>query len=117
MTDREDMIMIKSEELKRYQLIGKVFDKSINQQEAAELIGISDRQVRRIVRRVKVEGEVGVIHRLRGKQGCRRIAQGVRDRILELYGQRYNGFGPTLASEKLWELDRLKVSDETLRLW
>ena len=117
MGDREDMIMIKSEELKRYQLMGKVFDKSIDQQEAAEMLGISDRQVRRIVRRVKVEGERGVIHRLRGKQGCRRIAQGVRDRILELYVQRYNGFGPTLASEKLGELDRLKVSDETLRLW
>jgi len=39
---REDILMIKSEELKRYQLMGKVFDKSINQQEAAELLGISD---------------------------------------------------------------------------
>lgn len=114
---REDILMIKPEELKRYQLIGKVFDKSIDQQEAAELIGISDRQVRRIVRRVRVEGERGVIHRLRGRRGCRRVAQGVRVRILRLYRERYMGFGPTLASEKLWELDHLRISDETLRLW
>ena len=117
MGDREDILMIKPEELKRYQLIKKVFEKSINQQEVAELLGISDRQVRRIVRRVRVEGERGVIHRLRGRRGCRRIADGIRARILGLYRERYKGFGPTLASEKLWELDRLRVSDETLRLW
>jgi hypothetical protein len=109
--------MIKPEELKRYQLMGKVFDKSINQQEVAELLGLSDRQVRRIVRRVRAEGERGVIHRLRGRRGCRRIADAVRSRILGLYRERYNGFGPTLASEKLWELDHLRISDETLRLW
>ena len=117
MGHREDILMIKPEELKRYQLMGKVFDKSINQQEAAELLGISDRQVRRIVRRVRVEGNRGVIHRLRGRRGCRRIADAVRLRIVRLYRERYNGFGPTLASEKLWELDHLRISDETLRLW
>lgn len=117
MGHREDILMIKPEELKRYQLMGKVFDKSIDQQEAAELLGISDRQVRRIVRRVRVEGERGVIHRLRGRRGCRRVAEGVRVRILKLYRERYLGFGPTLASEKLWELDHLRISDETLRLW
>jgi Homeodomain-like domain len=117
MEDREGILMIRPDELKRYQLIGKIFDKNINQQEAAELLGISDRQVRRIVRRVRVEGERGVIHRLRGRQGCRRIPDNVRARVLELYQERYNDFGPTLASEKLLELDHLRVSDETLRLW
>ena len=71
MENREDILMIRPEELKRYQLISKVLDKNINQQEAAELLGISDRQVRRIVRRVRVEGERGIIHRLRGRRGCR----------------------------------------------
>lgn len=117
MEDREDILMIRPEELKRYQLVNKIFDKSISQQEAADFLGISDRQVRRIVRRVRAEGERGVIHRLRGLKGCRRIPDNIRSRVLELYRQRYNGFGPTLASEKLLELDHLRVSDETLRLW
>jgi len=117
MEDREGILMIRPDELKRYQLITKVFDKHIDQQEAAELLGLSDRQVRRIVRRVRIEGERGVIHRLRGLKGCRRIPDNIRSRVLELYQERYNGFGPTLASEKLLELDHLKVSDETLRLW
>lgn len=114
---REGILMIRPDELKRYQLISKVFDRNINQQEAAELLGISDRQVRRIIRRVRIEGECGVIHRLRGRRGCRRIPDNVRTRVLELYQERYNDFGPTLASEKLLELDHLRVSDETLRLW
>jgi hypothetical protein len=117
MGDREGILMIRPDELKRYQLINKVFDKHIDQQEAAELLGLSDRQVRRIVRRVRIEGERGVIHRLRGLKGCRRIPDNIRSRVLELYRERYNGFGPTLASEKLLELDHLRVSDETLRLW
>ncbi len=114
---REDMIMVKAEELKRYQVVGKIFDKNINQQEAASLLGITDRQVRRLVRRVRLEGERGVVHRSRGRKGRRRIAEAVRVRILDLYRERYQGFGPTLASEKLWELDHVRVSDETLRLW
>lgn len=117
MGNREDMIMIKPEELKRYQIVGKVFDKSINQQEAAEILDLSDRQVRRIVRRVRQEGERGVIHRSRGCKGSRCIDEAVRKKILELYRQRYEGFGPLLASEKLWEIDHIKINDETLRLW
>jgi len=117
MEGRKDILMIRAEEVKRYQLVGKIFDKSINQQEAAELLGLSDRQVRRIVKRVRNEGERGVIHRLRGRRGSRRISDAVRGKILALYEERYKGFGPTLATEKLWEVDQVRVSDETLRLW
>jgi transposase len=95
---REGMIMVKAEELKRYQVVGKIFDKNINQQEAASLLGITDRQVRRLVRRVRFEGERGVVHRGRGRKGRRRIAEVVRVRILDLYRERYQGFGPTLKS-------------------
>lgn len=117
MGHREDGIMVRPEELRRYQIVGKVFGGSVNQREAAEFLGISHRQMRRIVRRVRVEGERGIVHRSRGCRGRRRIDEAVRRRILELYAERYKGFGPTLASEKLWELDHIRVSDETLRLW
>lgn len=46
MENRKDMIMIRPEGIKRYQIVSKVFDKSINQQKAAEMLGLSDRQVR-----------------------------------------------------------------------
>jgi hypothetical protein len=73
--------------------------------------------VRRIVKRVKEEGESGVIHRLRGQGGSHRIDDEERQRIITRYQKQYEGFGPLLASEKLWEYDRIKVNDETLRLW
>lgn len=117
MDTTKDILMITQEEIRRYQVIQKVFDKDINQQEAAEYLDLCDRQIRRIVRRVRKEGERGTIHRLRGAKGCRRIQEAFKHRILELCRKQYVDFGPTLASEKLLERDKLKVCDETLRLW
>lgn len=117
MDQAKDILMITPEEIQRYQVIRKIFDKDINQQEAAEYLNLSDRQIRRIVRRVRKDGERGVMHRLRGARGCRRLDGSLKDRILELYRNQYADFGPTLASEKLLERDKINVCDETLRLW
>ena len=114
---RKDMIMISSEELRRLGIIKKVLGKEINQQEASEAIGISDRQVRRIVKRVRKEGERGIIHGLRGQEGSHRIKAEEKQKIVGLYRRKYEGFGPLLASEKLLEREKIKVCDETLRLW
>ena len=109
--------MVKGKELKRLEVIRKVLDKGINQQEAAEMLRISDRQVRRVVKRVREEGAGGVIHRWRGKEGRHRIAEKIKQKVIETYRRVYEGFGPVLASEKLWEREKIKVCDETLRLW
>src|SRR5271157_3366981 len=105
MDQDKDIIMMRSKELKRYQIIQAVLDKKINQQEASEYLGLSDRQIRRIVKRVRKEAERGVIHLSRGKviNGNRRRAD--RHKVLELYRKNYWDFGPTLASEKLFERD------------
>jgi hypothetical protein len=117
MDQDKDIVMMRSRELKRYQVIQKVLDKQINQQQASEYLGLSDRQIRRIVKRVRKQAERGVIHLLRGRavKGNRRRPD--KHKILELYRKNYWDFGPTLASEKLFERDGVKVCDETLRLW
>ena len=117
MDKKKDILMVKGKELKRLEIIRKVLDQQINQQDAAEVLRLSDRQVRRIVKRVREEGARGVIHRWRGKEGRHRIAEKIRRKVIETYRRVYEGFGPTLASEKLWERDKIKVCDETLRLW
>lgn len=117
MDEEKDMIMIRSKELMRLQIIQKIFGKQINQQEAAETLKLSDRQIRRIVKRVSEEGETGIIHRWRGKTGRRRINEKEKQKIIKTYRGIYAGFGPTLASEKMEEREGLKVNDETLRLW
>lgn len=113
----KDMIMVSSEELRRLGIIKKVLAGEINQQEASEVIGVSDRQVRRIVARVREEGDRGIVHGLRGAEGSHRAEEEQKQKILKLYRKQYEGFGPLLASEKLLERDKIKVCDETLRLW
>lgn len=113
----KDIVMMRKKELQRYQIICKVLSKEINQQEAAVYFKLTDRQVRRIVKRVKAEGEKGVIHGLRGKEGNRKLKAGYKQKIIGLYKKNYWDFGPVLASEKLLERDGVRVNDETLRLW
>jgi hypothetical protein len=111
------IIMARPKELRHLHVIRKVLDKEILQVEAAEILGLSSRQIRRTVKRVRLEGESGVIHRSRGRPSNRQIAEGIRDSVIGLYRSQYKGFGPTLAAEKLWERDRVQVHGETLRLW
>lgn len=114
---RKDIVMLSQRELKRLHVINKVLEGTISQAEAAEIISLSERQIRRIVKRIRQEGDEGIRHKSRGKESSRRLPQKVKDRVIQLYRQRYNGFGPTLATEKLFEMDAIEISDETLRRW
>ena len=116
MTDK-DMITMSRRETKRLHIIHQALDKRITQKTAAELIGLSSRQIRRILKRVRKEGDDGISHRSRGKASNRRFPQKVKDKALKLYREKYGDFGPTFACEKLLDVHKIKLSDETLRLW
>jgi hypothetical protein len=113
----EDIIMVRQGELKRLHVIQKVLEKVIKQVGAAEILSLSGRQIRRIVKRVRSEGSRGVIHKSRGRASNRRISDQTKEKIIKLYRGQYKDFGPTLASEKLLERERIQISDETLRGW
>src|SRR3989338_304247 len=113
----KDIIMATQEELKALHVIRKAIDKVITQKEAAEVITLSERQVRRKIKRVRKEGDKGIIHRLRGMPSNRAKLDKIKNKALTLFKTKYPDFGPTLASEKLFERDKIKVNDETLRLW
>ena len=113
----EDIVMFRQKELKRLHVIRKVLEKVIKQVEAAKILSLSYRQIQRCVQRVKVEGDQGIVHKSRGRGSNRRLADRVKERVIKLYRKRYPGFGPTLASEKLLEREKIKISDETLRGW
>jgi Homeodomain-like domain len=86
-------------------------------EEAGRLMGRSERQVRRLFKRLKAEGDAGVIHRLRGRRSNNLSDPSLRQRALGLCRTRYAGFGPTLAAEKLFEEEGICLSAETLRGW
>lgn len=104
-------------EQKRLRVVEQAIEKKITQAEAGEMLDLSERQIRRLVKKVRREGTRGVIHGSRGRGSNRKIADAVRSRVLGLYGEKYWDFGPTFASEKLLELDGIKIGRETLRCW
>jgi transposase len=100
----------------RLKMMACVLDGERTLGEAARLLGLSVRQVRRIKRRLKREGDPGIMHRLRGRPSSRRKPDTMQDSVLCAYRERYPDFGPTFAAAKLAEED-LIVSAETLRRW
>ena len=113
----KDIIMASAEELRRLDIVKRALDGMISQKDGADVVGLSYRQMKRLVARVRVEGEAGIVHRLRGEPGNRAISEEVRAEVLELCSKRYWDFGPTLASEKLNEEYNIVVYHDTLRRW
>jgi transposase len=112
-----DIIAMSQKELKRLHVIHKVMEGTLTQVRATEIISLSERQIRRIVKRIKAEGDRGIQHRSRGKESNNRIPKKLVARVVQLYQEKYQGFGPTLTAEKLLELDGIELSKETVRTW
>lgn len=81
MTEK-DMIMMSEREMRRVHFVQQVLDKKITQQAAAGVLELSDRQIRRIVKRIRKEGERSICHRGRGKASNQRIARKVKKKSL-----------------------------------
>ncbi len=112
----EDRIAMSQHERDVLKMVQSVVDGKRSQAEAARLLEISDRHVRRLVKRLEEKGDGALLHGLRGRPSNRRLDEQLRTKILKSYRTCYADFGPTLASEKLAS-QGLKVSVETLRHW
>jgi transposase len=96
----------------------KAKKKLITQKQAAEEIGVTERQVRRLLRKLKRKGDRAVIHELRGRPSNRKLAEELEQRAVAVLSDPvYRGFGPTLATEYLHKKHAITVSKETLRHW
>jgi transposase len=96
----------------------KAKKKLITQREAAEELGLSIRQVKRLLYALKKRGDKAVIHGLCGKPSKRRIEEAVeKEAVKILSADVYQGFGPTLAGEYLGQKHGIEVSKETVRQW
>ncbi len=105
------------EELDRLSVIERVIEKRLSQCEAARMLGLTSRQVRRLRRAYERDGPEGLASKHRGRPSNRRLASELRQEALATVRSRYADFGPTLAHEKLTELHGLRLSVETLRHW
>jgi transposase len=104
-------------ERERITMMAGVKAKELSQVQAAELLGLGYRQVKRIWRRYQAEGDAGLVHRLRGKPGLRHKPLKLRVQVLARCAEeRYADFGPTLMAEELAK-EGLVVDHDTLRRW
>ncbi len=113
---QKDRIEMSQCERDRLKVLHGVQQGQYSQAKAAQLLGLTVRQVRRLQRRLHERGDAGLVHRLRGQPSNRQLGAKLRRQVLRAYRQHYAGFGPTLACEKLAEQD-LHVSPDTLRRW
>ena len=114
MTD--DLTTLSTREMDRLQVVLRIADRRLTQTAGAKILGISDRQMRRICQRFAQQGAAGLESKRRG-QSNRRLPVELRKEALALVRARYADFGPTLAQEKLLEQHDIRVATETLRQW
>ncbi len=103
-------------ERRRKSVFDRVSDESMKLTEASRRLRLSYRHVRRSYKRFIEEGDGGLVHRSRGRPSNRARPSAFRREVIERYKEKYAGFGPTLASEKLLE-DGYEVDHETVRRW
>ncbi len=113
----KDIIMATDEELNRLHIIKRTLEGSLTQTKAARMLSLSTRQVKRLVKKLRLIGDIAVMHSLRGKPSHKKISNKVKSSVLNLYKENYPDFGPTFFCEKLFELHHIALSKETLRKW
>src|ERR1700676_1863274 len=109
------ILLMSGAERDRAFLVRQALEGLLSQREASGRLGISVRQVKRLVRAWRSDGDAGLVSRQRGRPSHRRMSEALRSRIGGLLKEKYADFGATLASEKLLELDGIKVSVEMVR--
>lgn len=104
-------------EAQRLGVVRQVLDGRITQAQAALVLKLSVRQLKRLCRQVRDEGASGLVSKRRGVPSNRRIEAGVREHFMAIVRERYSDFGPELAREYLARENGFTHSTETLRGW
>jgi hypothetical protein len=112
---RSDLIAMSPQELRRLEAMHQLEARVATQGEVALRLQLSTRQVKRLWRTYRSNGERGLVSAKRGRPGNRRRDPADIERAIALVREHYADFGPTFASEKLAEQHQLAVDRETLR--
>jgi hypothetical protein len=111
----DKLLTMSPKELSRLEVMQRLKDKRLIQKEAALLLGLSIRQIKRLWQKYQKQAAQGLISKRRGQASNNRIDAGVSQRALDLIKKKYADFGPTLAHEKLTEVHKVTLSRESVR--
>ena len=111
------LLTMNAEEIERITVVRQIVDKHVTQTLAAKQLGLTVRQVKRLVKKYKQDGAEGLVSKQRGQISNHKCSDQKIASIKKLVTTHYYDFGPKFATEKLEEKHGLKVSKETLRQW
>jgi len=111
----DKLLTMSNREITRLEVMQRLKDKRLIQKEAAQMLGISTRQVKRLWRAYCMKGAKGLVNQRRGKPSNHRLEAGIAQQALDLIKECYEDFGPTLAHEKLVEVHNIQLSRESVR--
>lgn len=111
----DQLLNMSTKELSRLEVIQRLKEKRLRQKEAATMLGVGVRQVKRLLCAYRRTGAEGLVSKRRGRPSPNQLDEKVKRKVLNLLQGKYKGFGPTLACEKLVEVDGLSISDESVR--
>jgi transposase len=97
------LVTLNMRELDRLKVVQAIVETGLKPGRAAERLGLSVRQVERLVTRYQTSGAAGLCSGKRARPGNRKLDEGLAVRALTIIRERYADFGPTLACEKLRE--------------
>ena len=113
----EGLFTMSTEELGRLEVIRKVVDKRLTQTVASRQVGVTVRQIKRLVKNYRDYGAEGLISKQRGQVSNHKYTPDKIEAIKELVKKHYYDFGPKFAAEKIHEHHGIRISKETLRQW
>ena len=111
----ETYLNMSVKELSRLEVMQRLAKKQLSQKEAGRILGVSTRQIKRLLKAYRAQGAAGLVSRQRGRKSNNCLSAEIKQQALDLLKRKYQGFGPTLAHEKLVEKDKLKLSKESVR--
>ena len=111
------LVVMSERELNRIEVLSQVVQGRMTAVNAANVLGLSRRQVHRLLKDFETGGPSAIRHKSRGRRSNNQIDPALRAFAVDLVREHYIDFGPTFAAEKLVEVHGLKVSRETLRKW
>lgn len=110
-------VIMSERELNRIEVLAQIDDGKLSVEAGANMLGLTRRQVFRLLKTYRTDGAAAIRHQARGRAPNNRIHKAKRDYALALVKENYVEFGPTLGAEMLAEHHGFKVSRETLRKW
>jgi transposase len=108
-------ITMSRKEITRLDVIISLEAGKVSNRAAAELLGLSRRQIIRVRKRYRLQGALGLVSKKKGKRSNNKISEAIKNQVLGLINTTYVGFGPTFLQEKLLENHEIGLSKEALR--